>query len=147
MNRSKDIGTRAETAVVRYATAHGFPHADRLTMRGPMDRGDVGLCPGVIVEVKGGDAARNITDLNVERWLDDTYREREHAGAAVAFLVVQRAGVGALNAGRWHAYWRLGWLAELAGQPWSVDPHVPVRMLLHHALTLVRLSGYGTPAV
>ena len=147
MNRSKDIGTRAETAATRFAQDHGFPHADRLTMRGAQDRGDVGLCPGVIVEVKGGDAARNATDLTIDRWLDETYREREHAGAAVAFLVVQRGGVSGINAGRWWAWWRLGWVADLAGQPWDLGNHTPVRMLYHEALTLVRLAGYGTPPV
>ncbi len=37
-NPSKAKGTAAETAVVRYARAHGFPHADRLTLSGRYDR-------------------------------------------------------------------------------------------------------------
>lgn len=145
--RPKDIGTRAETAVVRYARTAGFPHADRLTLTGSLDRGDVGLCPGIVLEVKGGDYARAASDLLIEKWLDETYREREHAGAAAAFLVVQRTGVGAANAGRWWTFWRLGWIAELAGQPWALSPHMPVRCHLHESLTMLRAAGYGHPLI
>ncbi len=50
--RSKEIGTAAETVVVRAARARGFPLADRLTLTGRYYRDDIGLCSGVIVEVK-----------------------------------------------------------------------------------------------
>ena len=33
-NRSKAIGTAAETAVVRYLAAHGFPAAERRALHG-----------------------------------------------------------------------------------------------------------------
>lgn len=141
--RPKDIGTAAETAVARAARRHGFPHADRLTTTGALDRGDVGLCPGVIAEVKGGEKARSVTDLRLESWLAETARERLNAGADVAFLVVQRRGVGTPNAHRWWAYWRLGWLPGLV----VAAPHdrIPVRMLLGDALQLLRAAGYGEP--
>jgi len=144
--RSKDIGTRAETAVVRAARTRGFPGADRLTLTGAHDRGDVGLCPGVIVEVKGGEAARAASDAQIERWLGETNIEAMHAGADVAFLVVQRRGVGAANAHRWWAWWRLGWLDALRADeiPDDIDP-IPVRMLLGDALQLLREAGWGEP--
>lgn len=113
VNRPKNIGTAAETAVVRTARTHGFPHADRLTLTGALDRGDVGLCPGVILEIKGGEAARSASDHMITKWLNETDRERTNAGADIAFLVVQRRGVGAPNAHRWWAYWRLTWLEQL----------------------------------
>lgn len=116
--RPKGIGTAAETAVARAARRHGFPHADRLTTTGALDRGDVGLCPGVIVEVKGGELARNASDALIESWLHETARERVNANAVHAFLVVQRRGVGAPNAHRWWTYLRLGWLEQLrAAEP------------------------------
>ena len=37
VTRSKDIGTRAETAVVRYLAAHGFPAAERRALHGATD--------------------------------------------------------------------------------------------------------------
>ena len=142
-NRPKQIGTAAETAVVRTARRLGFPHADRLTLTGNKDRGDVGLCPGVIVEVKGGEQARSASDHMIEKWLRETETERTNARAVHAFLVVQRRGVGAGNAHRWWAYWRLGWLAGgIVGSP---AYNAPIRMQLGDALIAMRTAGYGTP--
>lgn len=143
MNRPRQIGTYAETAVVRYARTVGFPWADRVALHGVRDVGDVTLCPGVIVEVKAGQAAAHATDLDVENWLDQTDRERLNARAAVGFLVLQRAHVGAPNAGRWWAYWRLSWLGELTGHDLP-GGHVPARMRVADALDLLRAVGYGT---
>jgi hypothetical protein len=149
VNRPKNIGTAAETAVVRAARTRGFPHADRLTLTGNKDRGDIGLAPGVILEIKGGEKARAASDLDIERWLNETELERAHAGADVAFLVTQRRGVGAPNAHRWWAWWRLGWLVALvADVPTDTVPihrNLVVRMLLDDALTITRTAGYGQP--
>ncbi|TKR27150.1 hypothetical protein FA014_01985 [Cellulomonas hominis] len=142
-NRPKDIGTRAETAVVRAARTRGFPGADRLTLTGAHDRGDIGLAPGVIVEVKGGAAAKDASDGMIASWLAETERERLHAGAAVAFLVTQRAGVGPANANRWWAWWRLGSLPDLAVAP--LHDQLVIRMQLADALQLLRGAGYGDP--
>jgi hypothetical protein len=145
VNRSKSIGTYAETAVARAARARGFPAADRRALHGSADIGDVLLCPGVVVEVKGGEAARRASDLDVQRWLDQTARERDNGAAAVGFLVVQRRGVGAANASRWFTYWRLGWIADLSYCQTFEARQVVVRMTLGEALDLVRAAGYGEP--
>lgn len=149
VNRPKNIGTAAETAVVRTARTRGFPHADRLTLTGNKDRGDIGLAPGVVLEIKGGEKARAASDLDIERWLTETETERDHANAHVAFLVTQRRGVGYPNAHRWWAWWRLGWLVALvADVPTDSVPihrNLVVRMLLDDALTLIRTAGYGQP--
>ncbi|MEV8177211.1 hypothetical protein AB0O99_04085 [Cellulosimicrobium funkei] len=150
VNRPKQIGTAAETAVVRAARTRGFPHADRLTLTGNKDRGDIGLCPGVILEVKGGEKARAASDLDIERWLDETDREAVHANADVAFLVTQRRGVGAPNAHRWWAWWRLSWLdnvrdADVPSHSVPTHHNLVVRMLFDDALTIVRTAGYGQP--
>lgn len=50
-NKSKDIGTKAETAVVRAARTRGFPHADRITLSGPKDRTD--WCPDLTITREG----------------------------------------------------------------------------------------------
>ncbi|HEY9249376.1 MAG TPA: hypothetical protein VIO38_09605 [Rariglobus sp.] len=142
VNKPKSIGTAVETAVVRVARQHGFPNADRLTLTGNKDRGDIGLCPGVVVETKGGRAAETASDNLIQAWLVETETERLNAGAAQAFLVTKRAGVGASNAHRWHAWLRLGWL------PGETDPrtaHMVVRMSLGNMLTVLRASGWGDP--
>lgn len=144
VNRPKSIGTAAETAVVRAARTRGFPGADRLTLTGANDRGDVGLCPGVILEVKGGQAAKTASDAQITAWLVETERERVNAKAHVGILVTQRPAVGAPNAHRWWAHMTTHCLG-LPGLGIIPSPAIPVRMLLADALQLLRAAGYGDP--
>lgn len=149
-SRSKVIGTKAESAVVKVARANGFGQADRHVMKGAKDEGDVWLCPGVIVEVKGGEMARTASDNLVEKWMDEVDAETFHAEAAIGFLVVQRRGIGEANAHNWWAMIRHSTFLDL------VDPteqihimhthkgHDPtIRMLLGSMLVLLRAGGWG----
>lgn len=146
MSRSKDIGTRAETAVVRYLQANGFPHAERRALRGRQDAGDITGTPGICWEVKA--RKRPISDTDVAAWLAETETEAAAADAEIGVLVVRRAGVGEGNAGRWWAYLTAGTVTGLASEGGFV-PYgqlgFPVRMLLRDAVTLLHLAGYGTP--
>jgi hypothetical protein len=144
MSRSKNIGTAAETAVVNAARRFGFPQADRLPLSGALDRGDIGLCPGVIVEVKAGQQTRSPSDTLIEAWMIETERERLNAGATVGLLVTQRHGVGHKNAHRWWAWWRLGDLYYLHG-PHERPYDAPVCMYLEDVLYVLHGAGYGTP--
>ena len=153
VNRPKAIGTRAETAVARYAHAHGFPHADRRALAGSLDRGDILVCPGIIAEVKGGAAAETASDELIRRWLAETERERVNAGAAIAVLVTKRRGVGPQRAGQWAAWMPFWTLAHVEGTAATAATHrarqhyrdVPVRLTLADTLTLLRAAGYGEP--
>jgi hypothetical protein len=150
-NRPKNIGTAAETAVVRAARTAGFPHAERVVLHGSLDQGDIRLTPGltagIIVEVKGGEAARRASDAQIAAWLDETETERTNSHADIAFLVTQRAGIGAPNAHRWWAHLRVGHLAHLRGYPADLNlaDEAPVRMTLASALAQLRAAGYGEP--
>lgn len=145
VNRPKNIGTAAETAIVRAARTRGFPNADRLTLTGALDRGDIGLCPGVIIEAKGGEQAKNASDELIEKWLNETNREALNAHADVAFLVTQRRSVGTPNAHRWWAWWRLGWLDNLRDNELDATDPTIIRLTLTDSLQLIRNAGYGTP--
>lgn len=149
VNRPKNIGTAAETAVVNTCRRLGFPGAERRALHGATDLGDILLCPGVVLEVKGGAAAKDASDLDIERWLDETETEWTNANAEVAVLVVQRRGAGAPNAHRWWAWWRLGWLTTTLGydEPRNTEPwdDAPIRMRLDDALHVIRAAGYGNP--
>jgi hypothetical protein len=114
VSKSKDIGTWTETQVVKHARASGFPHADRHVLKGSLDEGDVWLDPTgrLIVEVKGGKSAESASDSQVRAWLDETERERQHAGASYAFLALKRAGKGAQQRGAWWAVCGLPHLAD-----------------------------------
>lgn len=71
-NPSKAKGTAAETALVNWARQNGFAQAQRLALTGTQDRGDIILCPGLIVEVK---AHATWTDADIDAWLDETTNE------------------------------------------------------------------------
>ena len=94
VTRSKDIGTRAEAAVVRYLCANGWANAERRALRGSADWGDVTGTPGLVWEVKGGDAAKDASDKQVAAWFDEAREEAGNAGATYGFLIVQRRQKG-----------------------------------------------------
>lgn len=135
--RPKDIGTMAETAVVRALRNLGFPHAERRALAGAYDLGDITGTPGLVWEVKGGNAAKTASDGQVEKWLDETERERINAGADYGILVVQRAGIGAANADRW-------WAITRARFP---QRDITTRRTLADQCHILRGCGYGDPLV
>ena len=106
MTRSKDIGTRAETAVVNLAKEIGFEFATRIALSGANDRGDVMLTrhPSTIIEVKAGKAAQSASLNQIKKWLKETERERRNASATHAFLVVQRQGFGVGRVENWELW-------------------------------------------
>jgi hypothetical protein len=147
--RPRDIGTHTETAVVRYLRGAGFDQAERRSLRGFLDAGDITGTPGVAWSVKGGVAAKTASDGQVTKWLAELERQRVNAAAEVAVLVLQRAGIGEANAGRW---WAVVWFSDLMKvhddewrtpvEPWH---DFPTRMHLADVCTLLRAAGYGQP--
>jgi hypothetical protein len=146
VNKPKRIGRDAENAVVDYLRAHGWPEVERRAQRGVKDAGDITGTPGLCIEVKGGDAAKNASDLLVADWLEETEKERVNARADIGVLVLQRRGVGPANAGRWWAVMTLPTLLSLTVLPRDyLHPAIPLRMLLSDAVHLLRAAGYGHP--
>lgn len=146
MGRSpRNIGTAAESAVVRTLCAHGFPNAERRALHGSTDLGDITGIPGVVIEVKAGNAARIASDGQVERWLAETERERRSAKADIGVLVLQRAGVGAANAHRWWAVVNTHVVGAMhcGGRCGALPPRA-VRLHLGDLLHILAAAGYGT---
>lgn len=139
VNRPKQIGTAAETAVVRYLRGNGFPQVERRALTGAHDQGDVAGIPGVVIEVKGGTAAKTASDLQVTAWLHETDVERTNAKADIGILVLARTGYGPDRAGFWWAVIPCGVLLDR--HPYGF----PVRLHLRDAAHLLRQRGYGTP--
>lgn len=96
MSRARAKGTAAETAVVNYLRANGFPHAERRALAGSADRGDIAGIAGWAIEVKSG--AR----LDIPGWLRETAKEADNV-TGYGLLVVKPKGIGAANVGDWWA--------------------------------------------
>ena len=80
--------------VVRYLAAHGFPAAERRALHGATDLGDITGTPGIVWEVKGGEAAKDASDKRVAAWFDEAREETGNADATYGFLIVQRRQKG-----------------------------------------------------
>lgn len=86
MNRSKAKGTAAETAVVRFLQAVGFPYAERRTLNGTHDRGDIAGIPSVVIEVK------NCAKQELGSWIAEAERERDNDRATLGVVWHKRRG-------------------------------------------------------
>lgn len=145
-NPSKAKGTAAETALVNYARAHGFAQAQRLTLTGNQDRGDVILCPGLICEVK---AHKTWSDLDIDQWLTETETEAQNMTEwwnmsrlttigswqdFRGFLVIRRPGK--TDPAKW-------WVIERA-DPMNVGLEPPIQWRLADYFDCLKALGWGS---
>lgn len=146
MNRPKQKGTAAETAVVRWAKENGFPDADRLTLSGASDRGDVRLLQGVIVEVKAHASAASGQPgaKQLAGWLGETARETANAGASHGVLVVKRKGTA--DPAHWWAYASLAEFVTLVGGYWFEIGDADWVCLEFGAMARLILGAHGLQA-
>lgn len=79
MSRQRARGTAAETAVVNYLRAEGFPYAERRALAGSADRGDIAGVPGHVIEVK--DCVRTELSAWVKEANVEAANDRARAGA------------------------------------------------------------------
>lgn len=137
-NKSKNLGTSAETAVVRWLRQNGFPQAERRALHGNVDLGDVTGIPGVVIEIKAGKAAETASDKQIGLWVEETLVEQANAHADHGVLVVKRKGKGEAQVGSWWAIIR----APLGGE----GPWVTQRLYLDEYVEYLRRLGYGDAA-
>jgi len=98
VNRPKIKGTKAESAVEKYLKDHGWPYAERRSLKGALDKGDMTGVPGLCVEVKYAGKG-----LKLGQWLTETGIERINAGADHGILVIKPPGLGDKRTGQWYA--------------------------------------------
>jgi hypothetical protein len=96
MSAAKAKGTAAETAVVRFLQANGYPHCERRALAGAQDRGDVAGIPGIVIEVKA--AAR----LELAGWVDEAVKEALRPDGQFEVPVVWHKRRGYTNPGDWY---------------------------------------------
>lgn len=147
-NRPGRIGREGENGVVRFLRANGFPHSERRRLRGVQDAGDLVTVPGLVVEVKAGNYAKEAGSGLVLSWLEETRREMVNAGCTAGLLVAHRKGYSADRAGMWWA-WLVDWfLLEPASTrvAEAIGPVCP-RLELWEAVRVLRAAGYGDALV
>lgn len=88
MSASKRKGTAAESAVVDFLRTSGFTHAERRTLNGAKDRGDIAGLPGVVIEVK------NCARQELAAWIAEAELERDNDRASLGVVWHKRRGKG-----------------------------------------------------
>lgn len=86
MSASKAKGTAWESAIVAYLIGEGWVHAERRTLSGTRDRGDIAGLPGVVIE------AKNEARVALAEYITEAEAERQHANASVGVAWVHRRG-------------------------------------------------------
>lgn len=107
VNKPKQKGTAAESAVVSFLHTVGFPHAERLALQGGKDRGDITGIPGIVIEVKA------CQEYMFSAWLGECQAETENANADFGFVVAKPRMVGTTRTGQWYALMRYAMFAAL----------------------------------
>lgn len=153
--KAKDKGTRGETGVVRYLRENGFPHAERSSLKGVADTGDITGTPGITWEVKCGEQAKYPSVLQVDRWMAELERERINAGipagmqVTIGVLVMQRAGYAPSRAEQWNVCINLTTFARLIDTVWpffNVEWGAARAVVsLETAVRILRFAGFGEP--
>lgn len=88
MSASKRKGTAAESAVVQYLQTMGFVQAERRSLNGAKDRGDIAGLPGVVIEVK------NCARQELAGWVAEAEVERDNDGADLGVVWHKLRGKG-----------------------------------------------------
>jgi hypothetical protein len=86
VNRSKQKGTSWESAIVDYLRAYGWPHVERRTLNGAMDRGDIAGIPGVVIE------AKSVKTITLGAFIDEADKERKNDKADIGVAWIKRRG-------------------------------------------------------
>jgi hypothetical protein len=94
-NPSKAKGTTAEGQVAAYLRDFAWPMAERRTLAGSSDRGDIAGVPDVCLEVKACKA------FDLAGWSAELVAEMRNANARHGAVIAKRRGT--LDVGRWYA--------------------------------------------
>lgn len=133
-NPSKQKGTAAETAVVRYLHSRGYSAAERLALRGNTDHGDVRVTRLTHIEVKGGKAAESASREQIAKWVAEAEREGEYSDT-FCFLVTKKRGKGNASVGEWRAFVRI---SDIHRMELSEARDIIVEMSLADAVTMLQ---------
>lgn len=95
MSKSKQKGTAAETAVVKWLLGKGRTNIERRALNGINDRGDIAGIPGIVIEVK------NHARMELSQWISELKVEIENDKATSGVVLHKRRGT--TDVGEWYA--------------------------------------------
>lgn len=107
VSKAKAKGTAAETAVATYLREQGWATAERRTLSGINDKGDIAGILQLAVEVKAQ------KQYSIPAWLKELAIEKRNAKAEHGVLIIKPNGVGSANVGKWWAVMTFEELVEL----------------------------------
>jgi hypothetical protein len=134
---------QAETAVVAYLRANGFPDAERLPNQARPAIGGLTLCPCCAAEVKTAREARRASRRRLLKWMGQTSHEQRRPDDPMGLLILERPGDP--DPAHWTAC--LPWGPTALGEwidPRPGEPGPPwVAMELRDAAHTIRHWGFG----
>ncbi len=95
MSKSKQKGTAAETAVVKYFKENGFPKVERRALQGSLDKGDISGIQDVCLEIK------DHRTMNLSGWVKELEVEMQNSQALTGAVIHKKRGT--LDVGEWYA--------------------------------------------
>lgn len=99
VNKPKRAGTAAESAVAAFLVRNGWPYAERRSLSGALDKGDIAGTPGLCWEVKS--CSGRPENISYAGFLRECETERIHAKAEFGIVVVKPRGRGVMSVDRW----------------------------------------------
>lgn len=110
MSKSRQKGTAAETAVVKWLRANGWEDADRHPLRGQADQGDIKAISNTVLEVK------NHRSYQIPAWLREVEVEKQNAKAEFGAVIIKPNGVGLASVDQWWAVLTVSDFAKLCAE-------------------------------
>jgi Holliday junction resolvase len=95
VSKSKQKGTSAETAVVRWLHSQGRKSVERRALHGTNDRGDIAGIPCVVIEVK------NHKTMKLSEWIKELEVEIKNDKADTGVIIHKKSGT--TDVGKWYA--------------------------------------------
>lgn len=93
MSKSKAKGTAWETEIVRALREALWPHAERRTLSGTHDKGDLNVHPKVVIEAKSHGT------LKFSEWVAEAEVEKANANAEIGVVWAKKRGKASANDG------------------------------------------------
>tara|TARA_B110000438_G_scaffold269918_1_gene286681 strand:- start:293 stop:628 length:336 start_codon:yes stop_codon:yes gene_type:complete len=91
MSKAKEKGTFFESLIVEALCRAGWSYAERRSLNGAVDKGDITGVPGVVIE------AKNHGTLKLGPWIQEAAIEKANANAEVGVVWAKRKGKGSAD--------------------------------------------------